>query len=80
MITLTFSLYLNYQTITLMASFIITALILDLKDKKSNYFYLKLLTPIIAGVIVLFIPYMGIFLNHLETFFLRKEILFGLLW
>ena len=73
-ITLAFSMYLNYQTITLMASFIITALILDLKDKKSKHFHLKRLTPLIAGVIVLFIPYMGIFQNHLGTFFHRKEI------
>ena len=77
MIILAISLYLNYQTIILIASFIITALIFDLKDKKSKYFHLKLLTPVIAGVIILFIPYMGIFQNHLATFFLRKEIYSG---
>ena len=76
-ITLTLSLYTNYQTIILMASFIITAIIMDLKDKKNKYYHLKLLAPVIACVIILFIPYMNIFQNHLLTFFQRKEIYSG---
>ena len=73
-VTLTLSLYTNYQTIILMVSFIIMALLMDLKNKKNKYYHLKLLAPVIAGVVILFIPYAGSFQNHLETFFIRKEI------
>jgi uncharacterized membrane protein len=76
-ITLTFSLYTNYQTITLVLSFLITALLLDLQDKKKKYYHLKLLTPVVAVVIILFIPYINVFRNHLETFIFRKEIYEG---
>jgi uncharacterized membrane protein len=76
-ITLTLSLYTNYQTIILIASFIITAIVLDIKNKKDKYYHLKLLTPVIACVISLFIPYLNVFQNHLATFFQRKEIYSG---
>ena len=73
-ITLTFALYTNYQTLILIASFIVTAILLDLKTKERKYNHFKLLLPVLIGVGILFIPYSGVFQNHLETFFLRKEI------
>jgi 4-amino-4-deoxy-L-arabinose transferase-like glycosyltransferase len=76
-ITLALSLYTNYQTIILITSFLITVLVLDLNNKERKYFDLKVLVPVIIGVTILFAPYLTVFINHVEAFFLRKEIYSG---
>ena len=72
--SLTLALYTNYQTIVLIAAFLITAFILDLKVDSKKYAHMKRILPVIIGVILLFLPYINVFLNHIETYFRRKEI------
>jgi uncharacterized membrane protein len=72
--TLALALYTNYQTIILIAGIIITAFILDLKAGRKEFKNLKIILPVLIGVIILFLPYLNVFLNHIETFFYRKEI------
>lgn len=71
---LTLALYTNYQTIILIAGFVIAAFILDLKAGHKEFAILKRILPVLIGVIILFLPYLNIFLNHIGTFFQRKEI------
>ena len=73
-LSLTLALYTNYQTIILIAAFFISGLILDLKEKTKKYYHLKEIVLVVAGVIILFLPYINVFFNHMETFFHRKEI------
>jgi uncharacterized membrane protein len=71
---LTLALYTNYQTIILIAGFVIAAFILDIKAVRKEFANLKRILPVLIGVIILFLPYINIFLNHIGTFFYRKEI------
>jgi uncharacterized membrane protein len=72
--TLTLALYTNYQTIILITGFLITAFFLDVKLGFRKFTHLKRTLPAIIAVIILFLPYLNVFLNHIETFFYRKEI------
>ena len=73
-LSLTLALYTNYQTIILITAFFISGLIFDLKEKTKKYYHLTEIAQVIAGVIILFLPYIYVFFNHIETFFQRKEI------
>ena len=71
-ITLTLSLYTNYQTISFLTGGLLTALILDIKNK--NFNNLKKTAVVLSGIFILFIPYISVFIFHTQSFFDRKEI------
>jgi len=71
---LTLALYTNYQTIVLIIALIITAFVLDLKERNKKYYHLKEMSQVVAGVFILFLPYVTTAFNHIETFILRKDI------
>lgn len=74
-ITLTIALYTNYQTIPFIIATILTIIILDIKNK--NFVNLKKTAIVIFGTFILFIPYLSIFIFHIQSFFERKEIYQG---
>jgi len=71
--TLILALYTNYQSIFLIITFVLSAFVLDLKEKNNRYIHLKSISPVIIGVIILFIPYLNTFLHHLGTYFQQKQ-------
>ena len=73
-ITLTLALYTNYQTILLVITLLLSAIILDLKSKDKKFIHLKSTLPVIIGVIILFLPYINTFVNHLSTYIQQKHI------
>ena len=72
-ITLTLALYTNYQTILLVITLLLSAFILDLKSKDKKFIHLKSTLPVIIGVIILFLPYINTFINHLSTYTQQKH-------
>jgi hypothetical protein len=73
----TLALYTNYQALILLVAFLILAFILDLKVKHKKHDNLKIVLPVIVGVVLLFLPYITTFYNHIQTFIQRKEIYAG---
>ena len=74
-ITLSFALYTNYQTIPFLIATTLTVIILDFKRK--NFINLKKTVIVILGTFILFIPYLSVFKFHIQSFFERKEIYQG---
>ena len=71
-ITLSISLYTNYQTVLFLAGIQIAAFVIDRRDKIWTRSSQTLI--ITAGVFLVFTPYIPTALNHLENFFIRKSI------
>jgi uncharacterized membrane protein len=74
-IILSLALYTNYQTIPFLSAALITAYFLD--RKKNNFICIKKSLIVLIGVFILFIPYLSVFVFHLQGFFVRKEIYQG---
>lgn len=74
-LVLTLALYTNYLTIPCLLSALATAILLDVKQKA--WIRTKQTGLIIAGVFILFIPYLPTFIPHLENYFMRKNIYEG---